>query len=228
MTYVRTHACTHARTHTRTRMEMLCVCVCVCTHVYYTLNDNFIRYDIRSSTNSFAKIIHSSQQLCYNHIILYQLQSRWRRYNYLFLSSLLFSSYSNLCLPHADVGIHKAVRAIRSVNWGRCLCLFHELISRARTFYKRTLPLWTQFVLKQRASSHNLALRETGRQREEVSLLERSVDLLSFKDGEREQEGGKRVSKKRKSLWRLVSFTENTKCAALSFQSKQIENIKYN
>jgi len=50
-------------------------------------------------------------------------------------------------------------------------------------------------MLKQRASSHNLALRETRRQREEVSLSERPADLLSFKDVN--VEGRKRISKKR-------------------------------
>jgi len=45
-------------------------------------------------------------------------------------------------------------------------------------------------MLKQRASSHNLALRETRRQREEVSLSERPVDLLSFKDVNKKEKKG--------------------------------------
>lgn len=43
-------------------------------------------------------------------------------------------------------------------------------------------------MLKQEASSHNLALRETRRQREEVSLLEDRADLLSFKDMNEQEE----------------------------------------
>lgn len=45
-----------------------------------------------------------------------------------------------------------------------------------------------QFVFKQGASSHNLALRETQRQREEVPFPEGRVDLSGFKDEGREEE----------------------------------------
>lgn len=43
-------------------------------------------------------------------------------------------------------------------------------------------------LLKQGASSHNLALHETQRQREEISLLKGRADLLNFKD-EKEKRG---------------------------------------
>lgn len=51
-------------------------------------------------------------------------------------------------------------------------------------------------MLKQGASSHNLALRETRRQREEVPLLERLTDLLSFKDENEEEDKGSAKKKK--------------------------------
>lgn len=44
-------------------------------------------------------------------------------------------------------------------------------------------------MLKQGASSHNLALRETRRQREEVPLPENPEDLSSFKDEDEKEEG---------------------------------------
>jgi len=64
-------------------------------------------------------------------------------------------------------------------------------------------------MLKQKASSHNLALRETRRQREEVSLSERPVDLLSFKDvNEKEEKGSakKRLLLKTDQLCRNKMF----------------------
>lgn len=43
-------------------------------------------------------------------------------------------------------------------------------------------------MLKQGASSHNLALRETRRQREEVPLPEGPVNLGNFKDEDEKKE----------------------------------------
>lgn len=52
-------------------------------------------------------------------------------------------------------------------------------------------------MLKQGASSHNLALHETQRQREEIPLLKGRTDLLSFKD-KKDKKGS--VKKKRKII----------------------------
>lgn len=61
-------------------------------------------------------------------------------------------------------------------------------------------------MLKQEASSHNLALRETRRQREEVSLLEGSADLLSFKDVNEKKE---KASAKKENLHKDSSRRQN-------------------
>lgn len=47
-------------------------------------------------------------------------------------------------------------------------------------------------MLKQGASSHNLALHETQRQREEIPLLKGLTDLLSFKDEKKERGSAKK------------------------------------
>lgn len=54
-------------------------------------------------------------------------------------------------------------------------------------------------MLKQGASSHNLALHETQRQREEIPLLKGRTDLLSFKD-KKDKKGSVKKKKEKLSL----------------------------
>lgn len=61
-------------------------------------------------------------------------------------------------------------------------------------------------MLKQGASSHNLALRETRRQREKVPLSKGPVDLSSFKDEDEKEEGSAEEGK----AHRFVRFVTNT------------------
>lgn len=63
-------------------------------------------------------------------------------------------------------------------------------------------------MLKQRASSHNLALRETRRQREEVSLSERSADLVTIKDVNEKKGKG---SAKKESFLKIRQYRRELK-----------------
>lgn len=76
-------------------------------------------------------------------------------------------------------------------------------------------------MLKQEASSHNLALRETRRQREEISLLEDPADLLSFKDANEEEE---KESAKKGNPHEDSSVSQRN--PFLLFQNKQMETIE--
>lgn len=59
-------------------------------------------------------------------------------------------------------------------------------------------------MLKQEASSHNLALRETRRQREKVPLLKDPV----FTDLQRgERKGGNNINEKRKNSTKTFEFS---------------------